>query len=74
MKTAEIVSTVTNKGGFPKPDSPPQPSPPPMTVAFYEPDRLFVVEGPKSEAEFLRDDAGRIAWFRVGGRVMSRAE
>jgi CubicO group peptidase (beta-lactamase class C family) len=69
----KLILAITNKGGFPKPDSPPQPSPPPMTVAFYEPDRLYVVEGPKSEAEFLRDADGRIAWFRVGGRTMARA-
>jgi CubicO group peptidase (beta-lactamase class C family) len=68
----KLVLTMTNKGGFPKRDSPPQPSPPPMIVAFYEPDRLFVVEGPKSEAEFLRGDDGSIAWFRIGGRTMSR--
>jgi CubicO group peptidase (beta-lactamase class C family) len=68
----KLILTMTNKGGFPKRDSPPQPSAPPMTVAFYEPDRLFVVEGPKSEAEFLRADDGSIAWFRIGGRTMSR--
>jgi CubicO group peptidase (beta-lactamase class C family) len=73
QEDGKLVLTMTNKGGFPKRDSPPQPSPPPMIVAFYEQDRLFVVEGPKSEAEFLRNADGRIAWFRVGGRTMSRA-
>jgi len=68
-----LVLAVTNKGGFPKKDSPPQPSPPPVTVAFYAPDRLFVTDGPKGEAEFLRSPDGTIEWFRVGGRIMSRA-
>ena len=62
------------KGGFPKKDSPPMPAPPAMPVAFYEPDRLFVTDGPGRgmEAEFLRAPDGGIAWFRVGGRVMQR--
>ena len=63
-----------SNGGFPRKDSPPMPSPPPMHVAFYAADRLFVTDGPfKNEvAEFLRAPDGSIAWFRVGGRIMSR--
>jgi CubicO group peptidase (beta-lactamase class C family) len=70
-----MMLELTNKGGFPKKDSPPQPSPPPAPVAFYEADRLYVTEGAfaSSEAEFLRDADGRIAWFRFGGRTMARA-
>jgi CubicO group peptidase (beta-lactamase class C family) len=68
-----LVLVTTNKGGFPKKDSPPQPSPPPVTVSFYAPDRLFVTDGPAGEAEFVRAPDGAIAWFRVGGRIMSRA-
>ena len=68
-----LMLAMTGKGGFPKKDSPPMPSPPPVTVAFYAPDRLFVTEGPPGEAEFLRAPDGSIAWFRVGGRIMSRA-
>jgi CubicO group peptidase (beta-lactamase class C family) len=68
----EIVLTLENKGGFPAPDSPPAPNPPPSRVAFYERDRLFVVEGPPGEAEFLRAPDGSIEWLRLGGRVMSR--
>ena len=69
----KLTITMTNKGGFPRSDSPPQPSPPPYVVAFYEPDRIFVVEGQQGEAEFLRGADGRIAWFRLGGRTMARA-
>jgi CubicO group peptidase (beta-lactamase class C family) len=69
--TLQLVQTP--KGGFPRKDSPPMPAPPPAPVAFYAEDRLFVPEGPfqGTEAEFLRDAAGRIAWFRVGGRTMA---
>ncbi len=64
--------TITSRGGFPTEDSPPMPSPPPVTVKFFERDRLFVPDGPGAgtEAEFLRGPDGRIAWLRFGGRVM----
>ena len=64
--------TITSRGGFPTEDSPPMPSPPPVTVEFFERDRLFVPDGPGAgtEAEFLRGPDGRIAWLRFGGRVM----
>lgn len=61
------------KGGFPTPDTPPEPAPPPAPVAFASADELFVPEGifKGSRATFLRDDEGRIVWLRVGGRVHS---
>jgi CubicO group peptidase (beta-lactamase class C family) len=68
----KLILAMTSKGGFPKEDSPPMPSPPPQTVAFYAPDRLFALDGPPGEAEFLRAPDGTIAWFRFGGRIMSR--
>ena len=73
---SRLVLFMTPKGGFPKKDSPPVPAPPPAPVAFYERDRLFVSEGPMKggEAEFLRGPDDRIAWFRLGGRIMSRVE
>jgi CubicO group peptidase (beta-lactamase class C family) len=67
----QLTLAVTPKGGFPKKDSPPQPAPPPVPVAFHAPDRLFITEGEVGEAEFLRAPDGSIAWFRVGGRVMA---
>jgi CubicO group peptidase (beta-lactamase class C family) len=76
---AELVQTddglqlvVTSRGGFPTKDSPPMPSPPPAPIAFYERDRMVVPEGPAkgTEVEFLRGPDGRIAWLRLGGRVM----
>jgi CubicO group peptidase (beta-lactamase class C family) len=69
-----LLLVVMPRGGFPRKDSPPMPAPPPMPVAFHEPDRVFVSEGPAKgmEAEFLRAPDGGISWFRVGGRVMQR--
>jgi len=69
-----LLLVVMPRGGFPMKDSPPMPAPPPMPVAFHEPDRVFVSEGPAKgmEAEFLRAPDGGISWFRVGGRVMQR--
>jgi CubicO group peptidase (beta-lactamase class C family) len=66
---------IRHRGGFPAEDSPPMPDPPPVPVAFYERDKLFVPDGPAkgTEAEFLRGPEGRIAWLRFGGRVMKPA-
>jgi CubicO group peptidase (beta-lactamase class C family) len=43
-------------------------------VTFYGPDRLVVTDGPDrgQSIEFVRDDAGRVAWIRVVGRVAVR--
>src|SRR6266542_670886 len=61
------------KGGFPTPDTPPEPAPPPAPVAFASADEIFVPEGmfKGGRGVFLRDAEGRIAWLRVGGRVHS---
>jgi CubicO group peptidase (beta-lactamase class C family) len=44
-------------------------------VAFYGSDRLVVTDGPDrgQSIEFVRDDAGRVNWIRVVGRVAVRA-
>jgi hypothetical protein len=44
-------------------------------VAFYGPDRVVVTDGPDSgqSIEFVRDEAGRVNWIRVVGRVAVRA-
>jgi CubicO group peptidase (beta-lactamase class C family) len=62
------------RGGFPKPDSPPFPAPPPAPLAFYERDKVFVPAGPMlgSKGDFIRDADGRITWFRIGARVHAR--
>jgi CubicO group peptidase (beta-lactamase class C family) len=65
---------VMPKGGFPEKDSPAGPQPPVAAAGFTAPDRLLVTEGPSrgSRAEFIRDEDGTIAWFRLGGRIHAR--
>jgi CubicO group peptidase (beta-lactamase class C family) len=71
-----LIEHETYRGGFPRKDSPPQPSPPPSPLAFYERDRVFVTDGmlKGTRSEFLRDAEGRIAWYRAGGRVLKRSQ
>jgi CubicO group peptidase (beta-lactamase class C family) len=58
-------------GGFPTPDSPPGPAMPPMRFAFYKPDNLIGLDEPYNGAlaDIIRDDKGRVKYFRVGGRA-----
>lgn len=65
---------MTSLGGFPNRDSPPRPNPPPMPVALYAPDKLIVTDGPAkgTRGDFGRDDAGDVAWLRIGSRVRLR--
>jgi CubicO group peptidase (beta-lactamase class C family) len=66
-----LVVEVIPKGGFPKPDSPPRPGPPPARLSFHADDEFHVVEGvlKNYRGEFLRGDDGRIAWVRFGRRI-----
>jgi CubicO group peptidase (beta-lactamase class C family) len=51
------------------------PAPPPSRWSFYAPDRLVAREPEAlrgARAEFVRDAAGRVAWFRCGGRIGPR--
>ncbi len=58
-------------GGFPTPDSPPGPAQPPMRFAFYKQDNLIGLDEPYNGAlaDILRDEKGRVEYFRVGGRA-----
>ncbi len=58
-------------GGFPKPDSPPGPAAPPMRLAFYEKDKTIGLDEPLKNAlgDFIRDEKGRVEFFRIGGRA-----
>ena len=64
------------RGGFPKPDSPPLPVPPPMRVAFYEKDKVIVLDEPmkNSLGEFLRKPDGSLQYFRLSSRVLKKLE
>lgn len=62
------------KGGFPTPETPPQPDPEAYESAFYAPDRTIVTSGLEkgTRAEFLRSIHGQIEWLRVSGRIHRR--
>jgi CubicO group peptidase (beta-lactamase class C family) len=63
-----LVVTSRGKGGFPEPDSPPRPDPPPTRVGFIDADRMITVEGEGAgqRGDFLRGPDGSIAWLRFG--------
>lgn len=69
-----LMLQVTPKQGFPSRETPPGPPSPVMRVAFYESDRLLILDGPmaKSRAEIVRDAKGDIGWLRVGSRIHRR--
>lgn len=58
-------------GGFPTPDTPPGPALPPMRFAFYQQDHLIGLDEPYDGAlaDIIRDEKGRVEYFRVGGRA-----
>lgn len=70
----ELLQKTRLKGGFPKPDSPPAPSPEPYPLAFFDRDRVVAtatqLRGTKGD--FIRDVGGNVAWYRSGGRVHRR--
>ena len=61
-------------GGFPTPESPPGPAPPPAQAFFFTEDRWLIGEGPFKGmvGHFIRDDAGDVVWLRVGGRLYQK--
>lgn len=80
---SEVEVTVGNGGlvlqiipqpGFPDKHSPAAPTPPPAPAAFFAEDRVIITDGPSKESkcEFIRNEQGEIAWFRVGGRIHRR--
>ena len=71
MSAGELILTTIPKGGFPTPDSPPQPAPPPTRLALSGPDRALALDEPfiGDQAEFLRQKDGQLTWLRFGGRV-----
>jgi hypothetical protein len=75
VEDGRLVAQMTYRGGFPKPDSPPLPAPPPTPLAFYGDDLVFVTEGrfKGAKGRFLRDADGRVAWLRAGARLHARA-
>ncbi|MDQ3875807.1 MAG: beta-lactamase family protein [Actinomycetota bacterium] len=72
---AELEVRLTQKRGFPTPESQIRPPPPPGRFLFYDEDWVFAHEGVwrGERAGFLRGPDGRIEWFQLGGRVYARA-
>ena len=59
------------RGGFPRPDSPPGPPDPPSRALLIPGDRILCLDEPRKDAigDFIRDDRGRVAFLRLGGRI-----
>ena len=74
LEDGRLILEVFSRGGFPKPDSPPQAVPPPAEAKLYDTDRIVVVEGvmKNTRGQLVRDRDGRIAWLRFGRRVHRR--
>ena len=70
----KLVGQVTPKRGFPTKDTPPSPTPPPMTLALCDKDRLLVLDGPYKDtrADVIRQADGPIGWLRFSGRLHRR--
>ena len=58
-------------GGFPRADTPPGPAMPLMRFSFYEKDKVIGLDEPYKDAlgDFLRDEKGKLRFFRIGGRA-----
>lgn len=70
----DLLLEVVPKGGFPEPDSPPRPGPPPTRLAFEAEGSVIALDPPLEGArgDFLRGPGDRIAWYRFGGRLYRR--
>jgi len=71
MKGEHLIYHHIPLGGFPRPDTPPGPAMPPMRFSFYEKDKVIGLDEPYRDAlgDFLRDETGRLRFFRIGGRA-----
>ena len=71
-----LVLEATRKGGFPEPDTPPRPGPPPTRLAFTGKDAVVALDPPLrgNRGDFLRSSDGAINWFRYGGRLYRQRE
>jgi len=76
LKKGQLMVHENPRGGFPKPDSPPLPVAPPMRMAFYEKDKLIVLDEPmkNSLGEFLRGPDGKLQYLRLSSRVLKKID
>jgi CubicO group peptidase (beta-lactamase class C family) len=71
VKGEQLIYHHIPLGGFPTPDTPPGPPMPPMRFSFYAKDRVIGLDEPYKDAlgDFIRDEKGRLQFFRIGGRA-----
>jgi len=73
VEEGSLVLEFWDKGGFPTADNAVTPTEPAFAIrlALLAEDRVISLDEPMkgSYAEFIRDDAGKIAWFRFQGRL-----
>jgi len=76
VKKGHLVLYDKPRGGFPTPDSPPLPASPPMRMAFYEKDKIIMLDEPMKDSlgEFLRDADGVLQYFRLSSRVHKKLD
>jgi len=71
-----LLLQITPRGGFPRTDSPPGPTPPPLPLAFSDERCLIATSGLQAgaRAELGGWEGGRPAWPRFVGRARLRAD
>jgi len=76
LEDGHLVLYDKPRGGFPTPDSPPLPPSPPMRMAFYDKDKIIVLDEPMKDSmgEFLRDTDGNLQYFRLSSRVHKKLD
>ncbi|MBM4413762.1 MAG: beta-lactamase family protein, partial [Chloroflexi bacterium] len=74
-QNGHLVAQENPKSGFPKPETPAGPPVAPVRLAFIGPDKFVSLDEPRKGeiGDFVRNDAGEIAYFRIGGRANPRA-
>ena len=74
IEADHLVLQSIPKGGFPKRDTPPGPTPPPTRLDLGPDDTITTLDAPfkGTRGEFLRGDDGTIEWVRIGSRIARR--
>ena len=75
-KKGKLILKMTDKGGFPTPESKPTQQPTQVSAGFYAPDKIELLDPPYqgSLAEFLRDEKGMVSFLRVFSRIHVRLD
>jgi len=75
-KGANLIYHHIPLGGFPTPETPPGPAMPLMRYSFYEKDKVIGLDEPYKDAlgDFIRDEKGKLQFFRIGGRAHKKTK